>query len=304
LQTPEPERLEQASRLFGVHPQAAALAGDVGSRRYFRSTRAGGGPVLLVLYPEPLSAAQASWTQIGTALSAAGVRVPRLLDDAPALGAALVEDLGDRDLSRELADAPREEGRRLLDEAEEILYGVRSIARSAATKNPAFSSPFFEAELAHTRHWALERGGAAPLPKALHAEWEACARDLCVAATSPEECGAFVATHRDFHANNLIRAPEGALAVLDFQDLRLGPSDYDPVSLRCERAGAAVDGAPAGVSEAVLLQRAWKALGTFEKMLCLGREVYRPHRDTAVRVIRTRTRPGGRFEGLLRFLPA
>ena len=54
--------------------------------------------------------------------------------------------------------------------------------------------------------------------------------------------------------------------------------------------------------EAVLLQRAWKVLGTFEKMLALGREVYRPHRDAAVRTIRRWTRPGS-YRPLLDFLP-
>ena len=55
--------------------------------------------------------------------------------------------------------------------------------------------------------------------------------------------------------------------------------------------------------EAVLLQRAWKVLGTFEKMLALGREVYRPHRDAAVRAIRLWTRVDGPFRALLAFLP-
>ena len=49
-----------------------------------------------------------------------------------------------------------------------------------------------------------------------------------------------VPTHRDYHANNLMRAPGGQLAAIDFQDLRLGPPDYDPVSLRFERAAEAV----------------------------------------------------------------
>jgi aminoglycoside/choline kinase family phosphotransferase len=297
------ERLREASRLFGVAPSAAALAGDVGSRRYFRAGTRGGAPALLVLYPEADTPAQASWAAIGAALSASGVRVPALLDEAPGLGAALVEDLGDRDLSHEIADAPHEEAGRLLDEAEEILYGIHAIARSAATRNAPFTADFFAGEMDHTRHWALEAGGARPLPPERRAAWEAGAGALCAAAVSPDETGDPVATHRDFHANNLMRAPDGTLAVLDFQDLRLGPPDYDTVSLRCERAGAAIDGAPPGVSEAVLLQRAWKVLGTFEKMLRLGREVYRPFRDGTIRVIRRRTRPASRFAPLLAFLP-
>lgn len=283
-------------------PATEPLSGDVGTRRYFRAGTRAGAPCLLVLYPEPASAAQGNWAAIGAALAVAGVRVPALLDDDPGLGAALVEDLGDRDLACEIADATREEAARLLDEAEEILSGVRAIARGAAARNPPFDAAFFERELDHTRHWALERGGAAPLPPDRRAAWEAGARKLAVAAAAPGETGDFVATHRDYHANNLIRAGDGTLAVIDFQDLRLGPPDYDPVSLRCERAGGVVDGDPPGVAEAVLLQRAWKVLGTFEKMLCLGRDSYRPHRDTALSVLRARTRPGGRFAGLLPFL--
>jgi len=100
-----------------------------------------------------------------------------------------------------------------------------------------------------------------------------------------------------------MRAPDGRIALIDFQDLRLGPPDYDPVSLRFERAGALAPARGEDYREAVLLQRAWKVLGTFEKMLALGREVYRPHRDAAVRTIRGFTRPDGPFRTLLGFLP-
>ena len=99
-----------------------------------------------------------------------------------------------------------------------------------------------------------------------------------------------------------MRTARGELAPIDFQDLRLGPSDYDSASLRFERAGAEVEADAGAVSEAVLLQRAWKVLGTFEKMLLKGRPFYRPHRETARRVIRRHTSPGGPFAGLLAFL--
>jgi aminoglycoside/choline kinase family phosphotransferase len=99
-----------------------------------------------------------------------------------------------------------------------------------------------------------------------------------------------------------MRTPEGRLAPIDFQDLRLGPPDYDSASLRYERAGEAVEADAGAVSEAVLLQRAWKVLGTFEKMLLKGRPFYRPHREAARRVIRRHTSQAGPFEGLLAFL--
>ena len=80
-------------------PAPSPLAGDIGARRYFRQPTGGGASALLVLYPQPASAAQANWAAIGAALGAAGVRVPALHGDAPDLGAALIEDLGNRDLS-------------------------------------------------------------------------------------------------------------------------------------------------------------------------------------------------------------
>lgn len=308
MSAPAPEDfaalLGPARERFGLGgaPTPSPLAGDVGARRYFRQPTAGGASTLLVLYPQPASAAQANWAAIGAALEAAGVRVPALHVDAPDLGAALIEDLGNRDLSVDLAEAPAEDRHLLLDEAEDLLIGVRSIAKAVAARNPAFDAAFFAAELDHTRHWALERGGREPLEAARAAEWTERAGALARAASDARATGDPVPTHRDYHANNLMRAPGGRLAAIDFQDLRLGPPDYDPVSLRFERAAEAVSLDASGYSEAVLLQRAWKVLGTFEKMMLMGRPFYRPHREAAVRVIRRQTAPGGPFAPLLAFL--
>ena len=301
----EEARLATVRIRFGLGPDGteSALAGDVGARRYFRRTTPGKTPVLVVLYPEPASPAEANWAALGAALAAAGLRVPALLGDAPDLGAALVEDLGDRDLAAEIEETPAEDRPRLLDEAEELLHAVRRLDRAAARRNPPFDAEFFVRELTHTRLWAFEKGGAAPLPPEDAATWDRLAAELSRSAADPAVTGDPVPTHRDFHANNLMRAPDGRLALIDFQDLRLGPPDYDPVSLRFERAGERVAQGPAAFAEAVLLQRAWKVLGTFEKMLALGREIYRPHRDTALRVLRAKTTPGGPWAPLLRFLP-
>jgi aminoglycoside/choline kinase family phosphotransferase len=293
-----------ARERFGLSgaPAPVPLAGDVGARRYFRQKAAGRSSTLLVLYPQPASAAQANWASVGAALAAAGVRVPALHADAPDLGVALIEDLGDRDLAIDLAEAPVEDRSRLLDEAEDLLLSIRSVSRAAATRNSAFDAEFFAAELDDTRHWALEKGGREPLGASRAAGWQELARALARAAADPRTTGDPVPTHRDYHANNLMRAPGGRLAAIDFQDLRLGPPDYDPVSLRFERAAEAVPCDAAAYSEPVLLQRAWKVLGTFEKMMLMGRPFYRPHREAARRVIRRHTAPEGPFAPLLAFL--
>lgn len=302
----EGARLAAARARFGLPATGVALplAGDVGQRRYFRLETASGSPVVLVLYPAADSTPQERWRQIREALAGAGLRVPELYDDDPASGASLVEDLGDRDLAVDLHEAAAADRARLLAEAEELLVPLRRISSPAALLNPPFDAGFFASELAHTRRWALERNGEAPLSPDRADLWEELAGRLSRDAADPALGGEPVPTHRDFHANNLMRTAEGALALIDFQDLRLGPPDYDPVSLRYERAGTLVPVRGEAYGEAVLLQRAWKVLGTFEKMLALGREIYRPHRDAAVRTIRVSTRPGGAFEPLLAFLPA
>lgn len=301
----ESARLAAARSRFGLpgEGEARPLAGDVGQRRYFRLASRSGASVVLVLYPAPASVPQERWREIRSALAGVGLRVPRLYDDDPASGASLVEDLGDRDLAADLLEAGPADRARLLDEAEELLGPLRRISRTAALRNPAFDAAFFASELAHTRHWALEKNGREPLAEGAAALWEELAGRLARDAADPALCGDPVPTHRDFHANNLMRTADGALALIDFQDLRLGPPDYDPVSLRFERAGTLVPPRDGAFREEVLLQRAWKVLGTFEKMLALGREIYRPHRDAAVRTIRLSTRPGGPFAPLLAFLP-
>lgn len=83
--------------------------------------------------------------------------------------------------------------------------------------------------------------------------------------------------HRDFHSENILGASVGDLVVIDHQDALLGPSCYDAASLAAEayrRADAATyrtvrgmwldrDPASGPFFDAVALQRALKALGTF-----------------------------------------
>jgi len=257
----------------------------------------------VVVYPEARSAAQENWRAIRGGLHSAGLRVPALLADAPEAGAALIEDLGDVDFATELRRASPSGKLLLLDEAERLLDPLRSIDPAVARRNPPFDAAFFGKELEHTRFWALEGGGTTPLSSRDSSDWEELAARLAREAADPSLNGPLVPVHRDFHANNLIRTADGALAMIDFQDLRLGPRDYDGVSLRFERAGAEAPAPPAGrYLPAVLLQRAWKVLGTFEKMLRWGRPVYAPHRETARRVIRERTDRSSPFFPLLRFL--
>ncbi len=228
---------------------------------------------------------------------------PRDGGDAPDLGAALIEDLGDRDLSMDLADAPREDRPRLLDEAEELLSTIRTIAPEAASLNPAFDAAFFETELEHTRHWALEQGGQEPLEAGRAAA-------VGPARASPRRGGGRSGGHGRPRARRTATTtrttscapPTAGSRRSTFRTCASGRPTTTPS--RSGSSGPARRSRPtrAPTRKPVLLQRAWKVLGTFEKMLLKGRPFYRPHRETARRVIRRHTSPGGPFAGLLAFL--
>ncbi len=101
--------------------------------------------------------------------------------------------------------------------------------------------------------------------------------------------------HRDYHLNNLFFLPSGDVAMIDVQDVLVGPDTYDAVSLLEERAmgelvpaeerrqlrrvWAMTSGATAGWEERwspVRVQRALKVLGTFARLDACGRRGYRP----------------------------
>lgn len=242
------------------------LAGDLSTRRYFRLRSPGGQTRVVACYPEPHSDAQRRFALAAALLARIPVRVPAIeLDDAAA-GFALLEDLGDRTLF-EHAELGARARKGYLEAA---LEDGRRIAALAPEEVSALGSPPLDRALlareleGAVRHFLAPRG-LAP------AGFVAALEELCahLAADPPVPC------HRDFMVRNLIPVGPAAVAVLDFQDLRLGPPAYDLASLLNDSWFAAAglerelvsrflpDGvAPVQYRRAVV-QRALKAVGTF-----------------------------------------
>jgi aminoglycoside/choline kinase family phosphotransferase len=99
--------------------------------------------------------------------------------------------------------------------------------------------------------------------------------------------------HRDYHLNNLLIQPDGAVGIIDIQDILIGPDTYDVVSLVAERAAlkllprtvadevlaswAERTGAANGWRErvtAVQLQRGLEVLGSFARFVLEGQDSY------------------------------
>jgi aminoglycoside/choline kinase family phosphotransferase len=246
-----------------------ALAGDVSPRTYYRVPRSGGSAIL-AHYPAEIADALARFAASTALLEEVGVRVPRILAVDVSLGAMLLEDLGERTLY----EWPRDWAV-LTPWFEAALDSLPRLRALAAPRIAALNAPLDAAllarELGKTRDAFLEPRGllvSAPERRA----WDDFALALAAALGADEP----VPCHRDFMARNLVPLAPGELAVLDHQDLRLGPPGYDLASLlndslfpppELERVLLARAGAEAGAArrqyQRAAVQRGLKAVGTF-----------------------------------------
>ena len=208
------------------------LTGDVSPRRYSRVVLADGGSAILATYPPEIRATCPRFHRTTEILDGAGVRVPRILASDCEEGWMLLEDAGPRTLGEWGQDRPWSELAPWFATALEIAGRIARLstpAHTLAELNPVLGTELLRRELAQTWDLFLE-------PKGLVAgaggeDLRAALDTLCAAlgAEPPVPC------HRDFMVRNLMPLQKGKsageLAVLDHQDLRLGPPLYDAASL-------------------------------------------------------------------------
>lgn len=254
------------------------LAGDLSNRSYLRIRTARGACFVAAVYPPELAAAQGRFAAAARMLTSAGVRVPRIEADAPELGFALLEDLGPATLY-ERGDLDWESRRPWFESALDVASRIASLPRDAVVGlgSPPLDATLLRGELEPVLELFLAPRGLAPEPMRAALD-ELCAR---LGAESPVPC------HRDFMARNLMPLADGTVAVLDFQDLRLGPRAYDLASLLndslfapeplerewCARSPAGRD--PLSYGRAVA-QRCLKAVGTFVRFAKRGQPRHLP----------------------------
>jgi aminoglycoside/choline kinase family phosphotransferase len=254
------------------------LAGDLSPRRY---ARVGSPPRTFVLahYPPSIHDAFVRFARTTELLSRHGVRVPRILVQDPATGWMLLEDLGEATLY----DA---EGRPWEDLETSYRSALSATARIQAIEagvcsalNPPLDAALLERELEQTWRVFFDVWAATGDP-ALDRELRAALHEICRELQS----GGLVPCHRDFMPRNLIPC-DGGVAVLDHQDLRLGPRFYDLASLLndslfppAEFERACLHYAQLTVEDVVadvayrmaVVQRSLKAVGTYAAFAAQG----------------------------------
>ncbi|HEV7509820.1 MAG TPA: phosphotransferase [Thermoanaerobaculia bacterium] len=249
------------------------LTGDVSPRRYSRVTLEDGGSAILATYPLEIQTTGLRFLSTTHVLADAGVRVPRVLLSDCESGWMLIEDLGPQTLGEWGQGRPWSELAPWFDTALEIARRIARLPASPASgplkQNPRLGTEMLRRELTQTWDLFLEPRGLlvdADLALDLHAALDTLCATL--GGEPPVPC------HRDFMVRNLMPLPGGELAVLDHQDLRLGPPLYDAASLLNDTLFP-----PAGAEEALVAamtrpgdrdryhraaaQRTLKAVGTY-----------------------------------------
>lgn len=192
---------------------------DAGFRSYWRSV--GVAPSRIVM-DSPLDKEDVRpWLRMRDLLDAGGVRVPRVLARDVDAGFLLLEDLGGPTVAQLIDDANADAH---MDAAIAQLLRLQSLALPVDV--PVFGEALLQRDAGLFEEWFLRRHLGLELDCGDAERLQLAQRRLMDNALAQPR----VPTHRDYMPRNLMPVPNGP-AVLDFQDMVLGPIAYDPVSL-------------------------------------------------------------------------
>jgi aminoglycoside/choline kinase family phosphotransferase len=205
------------------------LAGDASNRRYYRCLKDAQSWILMRW--DPFKPEKYPFLSVLNHFAKHKVHVPKVVAMSPEEGLMLLEDLGDLTLERkfwesQVAEASIRFYRQAIDEIIKIHFPC-TLDRSDCT---AFQIKFdiekFMWEMNYGKENLLSGLCKFSFSGTLAKELDSCFQKIC---TRLDDEPKFIA-HRDCHSRNLmIKFDE--MRVIDFQDARLGPIQYDLVSL-------------------------------------------------------------------------
>ena len=207
------------------------LAGDASSRKYYRIVFDTQSRVLMSWEPfqdpdnYPFLNVQRHFARVD-------VRVPKVEALAPELGVVLLEDLGDLTLERKFWENQNQAHAlpfyfQAVDEIVKIHFlATKPVKPPSVCQTTMFDTAKFMWEMNYAREHFLEKVGGINLSDADQKKLQAEFHQICDTLDRQPK---FVC-HRDYHSRNLM-LKLGRIYVIDFQDARTGPIQYDLVSL-------------------------------------------------------------------------
>ncbi len=215
--------------LEGSDFQVLQLAGDASARKYFRIIHNQQTYVLMLW--EPFVAENYPFLSVLRHFEKSNVNVPKVIGIAEQLGVILLEDLGDLTLGRKFWESAQQETswpfyQKALDEIIKIHTTATKLNHKTTAKEIQFDTAKFTWEMNYAKEHLLEGVLKIQLSELQKNELEKVFTDFCEKLHHEPK----VICHRDYHSRNLM-LKLNQMYVIDFQDARLGPIQYDLVSL-------------------------------------------------------------------------
>ncbi len=212
------------------------IPGDASTRRYYRVHSEDGSYILMRMEPFSAQGEGLPFIVVQRHLASAGVDVPAILDVDADRGYILLEDLGDVTLLRKLQEVASSEVERHI--YERVIDSLVDLQYHASPERTPASIDAYKLRFDHEKlFWEatntiehfyeiyLKRNIKDADRKVMHDGLS----EICqILADEPT-----VLAHRDFHSRNIMVVPSETerLVMIDFQDARMGPAQYDLASL-------------------------------------------------------------------------
>lgn len=218
------------SALNSTDIEVMQLAGDASARRYYRVVKEQTSWVLMVWEPFKDDGSY-PFLSVLNHFRKNGVLVPEVVAKAPELGLVLLEDLGDLTLERKFWENQNQEAvypyyQQTIDELIKMHYTATADKSSCTAFNIMFDTEKFLWEMNYAKTHLLQGICKINLSESELKALENCFISICETLHKEPK---FI-SHRDYHSRNVM-IKLGKTRIIDFQDARLGPIQYDLVSL-------------------------------------------------------------------------
>lgn len=251
------------------------LTGDASTRRYYRIQSLTKSYVVCLDNPTDF---ESDFFQMQNILEENQVRVPHIYDGRKDKGYLLEEDLGDITLLSRLATCSKEEELALYMRAIDEVVKIHSIR---IQDGKPYSSRYFDSEKLNQETNMTNEYFLRKYLKCSNETMISSIASILDKINSELAQEKQVVCHRDYHSRNLM-LKDDEMIVIDFQDARLGPAQYDLVSLiddcyynldadnkialqeyYCKEMKIIKDLQFDRIYNLMLIQRTYKAIGSF-----------------------------------------
>lgn len=218
------------NRQFGsAKIQVLPLAGDASTRRYYRVVT--GDQTWVLMSWDPFETKSFPFLSVCEHFSKNGVQVPKIMAMGPTEGLVLMEDLGDLTLERKFWENQQPEAclpfyRAAIDELIKIHFVASKDRRPCTAFDIEFDVAKLLWEMNYGKQHLLQGIYKCQISSAADAALTKVFTHICERLHSQPK---YIA-HRDYHSRNVMLLLD-RVRVIDFQDARMGPVQYDLVSL-------------------------------------------------------------------------